>query len=97
MAITREEVIHTAKLARLELTEDEIVCLGKELTRITDYMAQLREAAAGEKSPGPNRKRVTDRATLRNDEVHADSVGETVLEHAPDREGRFFRVPKVID
>ena len=97
MAITREDVIHTAKLARLELTADEIVRLGGELTRITDYMAQLREAVAGEKSPGPKPGRVTSRATLRNDEAHPDSIGETVLEHAPDREGRFFRVPKVID
>jgi aspartyl-tRNA(Asn)/glutamyl-tRNA(Gln) amidotransferase subunit C len=97
MAITREDVIHTAKLARLELTEDEIVRLRMELTRITDYMAQLREAAAGEKSPGPKPGRATSRATLRNDEVHPDSTGETVLEHAPDSEGRFFRVPKVID
>jgi aspartyl-tRNA(Asn)/glutamyl-tRNA(Gln) amidotransferase subunit C len=99
MEITRQDVIHTAKLARLELTEEEIVRFGKELTQITDYVAQLRQAVAGETETRSAHApvRVSDRANLRNDEVHPDSVGEIVLENAPDSDGRFFRVPKVID
>ncbi len=97
MPITREDVIHTAKLARLELTEDEIVRLGQELTQITDYMAQLRQAVAGETSSATVTGRVSDRVTLRDDEVYPDPVGKIVLENAPDSDGQFFRVPKVID
>lgn len=97
MAITRQDVIHTAKLARLELAEDEIVRFGKELTQITGYMAQLRQAVAGETSDGPAPKRVSDRVGLREDAVHPDSVGKAVLDNAPGSDGRFFRVPKVID
>lgn len=97
MAITRQDVIHTARLARLELTEDEIVRFGKELSQITEYMAQLRQAVTGETSAAPAPRRVSDRAGLRDDDVHPDSVGRIVLENAPESDGQFFRVPKVID
>ena len=97
MAITRQDVIHTAKLARLELTEDEIVRFGKELSQITDYMAQLRQAVAEETPSGQPPMRVSDRASLRAISVLPDSVGRVVLENAPDSDGQFFRVPKVID
>lgn len=97
MAITRADVIHTAKLARLELTDDEIVRLGAELTQITGYMAQLRQAVTGDTSSATVTGRVSDRSSLRDDEVHPDSVGRIVLENAPDSDGQFFRVPKVID
>jgi aspartyl-tRNA(Asn)/glutamyl-tRNA(Gln) amidotransferase subunit C len=97
MTITREDVIHTAKLARLELTEDEIVRFGDELSRITDYMAQLAEAVAGDTSSAPASPPTVSDTTLRADEIHPDSVGKTVLAHAPDSKGPFFRVPKVIE
>jgi len=97
MAITRKDVIHTARLARLELTDEEIVRFGKELTQITNYMAQLRQAVAGAPPSAPVSVRASDRASLRDDVVYPDAVGKTVLENAPDNDGQFFRVPKVID
>ena len=60
-------------------------------------MAQLRQAAADETAGAPVTGRVTDRATLRDDVVHPDPIGKTVLENAPGSDGEFFRVPKVID
>ena len=97
MPITREIVVHTAKLARLELTDDEIDRLGSELTQITGYIAQLAEAVAGDMSAEPLSHLHAEAEALREDEVRPNSVGKSVLAHAPDSAGSFFRVPKVIE
>jgi len=97
MPITREIVVHTARLARLELTDDEIDRLGAELTQITDYIAQLSEAVTGDTPVAPLSHLHADAEALREDQVQPNSVGKSVLAHAPDSEGPFFRVPKVIE
>ena len=53
MAITREDVVRTANLARLKLADAEIDRFGKELTRIAAYVEKLREVASGDGPPKP--------------------------------------------
>jgi aspartyl-tRNA(Asn)/glutamyl-tRNA(Gln) amidotransferase subunit C len=96
MTITREDVIYTAKLARLALTPAEIDRYCDELSRITEYMAKLREAVAdaGPCAPVLPLHKVAD--TLRDDEIQPHPSSQSAVSQAPDRRGPYFRVPAVI-
>jgi aspartyl-tRNA(Asn)/glutamyl-tRNA(Gln) amidotransferase subunit C len=96
MTIKRDDVIHTAKLARLALTPAEIDRYGEELSRITEYMAQLKEAAGGADASEPVLPLHKDTDALRDDEVRPHPMTEDVVLRAPDHKGPFFRVPMVI-
>lgn len=96
MSIKPEDVVYTAKLARLDLTPDEITRYCEELSRITEYMAKLRQAVADGESRGPVLPLRKDAEALRDDEVRHNPVGRAAVAQAPDRKGPFFRVPKVI-
>jgi aspartyl-tRNA(Asn)/glutamyl-tRNA(Gln) amidotransferase subunit C len=96
MPITPEDVAHAARLARLELTAEEIERFGRELAQITEYMAQLSEAITGDESPEPVLPLIKDTEALRNDVVVPSFDQRTALAQAPDSKDGFFRVPKVI-
>jgi len=96
MAITPEDVAHTAKLARLELTDEEIARFGRELARITEYMAQLSEAITGDESTEPVLPLIKDAEALRDDVVIPSFDQQAAVSQAPDSKDGFFRVPKVI-
>jgi len=96
MAITHEDVVHTARLARLELTDEEIDRLGRELSRITEHMAQLSEALTGHESPEPVLPLIKDAEALREDAVVPSFDQQTALQQAPDSRDGFFRVPRVL-
>lgn len=96
MAITRDEVIYTAKLARLELTEDELERFGRDLARISahvDQLAELRDTAA---ETAPVLPLVRDAESFREDVVQPSLTQAAALAGAPDPSDGFFRVPKVI-
>ena len=96
MAITPDDVADTAKLARLELTHEEIERFGRELTRITEYMAQLTEAITGGEFLEPVLPLLKDAGALREDVVTPSFDQRTAVAQAPDSKDEFFRVPKVI-
>lgn len=96
MAIANEDVAHVAHLARLELTDEEIERFGRELTRITHYMAQLTEAITGDEPPEPVLPLIKDAEALRDDVVTPSFDQQTAVAQAPDSKDGFFRVPKVI-
>ena len=96
MAITPEDVAYTARLARLELTTEEIERFGRELSRITEYMAQLSEAITGDESLEPVLPLIKDAEALRDDVVVPSFDQQTAISQAPDSKDGFFRVPKVI-
>jgi aspartyl-tRNA(Asn)/glutamyl-tRNA(Gln) amidotransferase subunit C len=96
MSITPEDVAHTAKLARLELTPDELKRFGRELARITDYMAQLSEALTDDVPSDPVLPLVADVDAMRDDVVTPSLDQETAISQAPDSSNGFFRVPRVV-
>jgi|SRR3989304_5111013 len=96
MPITPEDVAHTARLARMELTTDEIERFRRELAQITEYMAQLSEAITGNESPEPVLPLIKDAEALRDDVVVPSFDQRTALSQAPDSKDGFFRVPRVI-
>lgn len=95
MAITREEVLHVARLARLSLSEAEADRLREQLGNILSYIRQL--DALDTKDVIPTSHAVEMGTPFRDDTVRPFGDKESILANAPDREGDFFRVPRIIE
>jgi aspartyl-tRNA(Asn)/glutamyl-tRNA(Gln) amidotransferase subunit C len=96
MPITADDVAYTAKLARLELTGEEIARFGRELGQISAYVAQLAEVPDLDKPVEPVLPLIRDAEALREDVVQPSLPVDLALAGAPDAKDGFFRVPKVI-
>lgn len=96
MAITREEVAYTAKLARLELSEEELERLGGDLARISAYVDQLSEVRESAADIAPVLPLIPNAEALREDVIQPSLSRDAALSGAPEPEDGFFRVPKVI-
>ena len=92
--ITADDVRKVAKLARLDLPEDTIATYTGQLERILDYVDQL-QAVDTEDVP-PTTRAVEVVNVTRADTVVPTEVREDLLDQAPQREGDFFRVPKIM-
>jgi len=94
MSVTREQVDHIAKLARLVFDETEKEQLAGELSAVLDYVEQLQGVNTEGVEPLSHPTEISNR--LRADNV-ADSLSqEAALQNAPAKEKGFFKVPKVI-
>ncbi len=93
--ISREEVEHVARLARLSLTDEEKARMGEELSSILGYIDQLREPDTS--SVDPTSHAIPMVNVMREDEVRPSYPVEAMLQNAPEREGDFVRVPKIIE
>ena len=91
MAISREEVVHIARLARLELTEDELERLGTQLDAILEAVGKVAELDLSAVEPTSHPLALEN--VWAEDEPRASLPVEEALANAPDREGAFFRVP----
>ena len=100
MIISREDVLHVAELAHLELTEAEVETFQRQLDSILTYMEKLKEPDTSQVEPMAQvLSGVADAEykALRDDELAPCDIGQEVLSRAPDPRQPFFRVPKVID
>lgn len=94
MSISRKEVRQIAKLAKLQFTEAEEEVLAEDMSRILEYMSTLNELDTSEVEPMTH---VLDQIhMLRPDCVQTRISHEDALRNAPDTDGEYFRVPKVI-
>jgi len=94
-AITREQVAHLAKLAHIEMPEEELRSMAKELDLVVDSVASVSEAA------GPDVPATSHPIPLQN-VFREDVVGETLtaeesLLNAPDAAEGKFKVPAILD
>ena len=92
--ITADDVRKVAKLSRLNLPEETIATYTGQLERILDYVDQL-QAVDTEGVPPTTRAMEVVNVT-REDAVVSTDVREELLDQAPQREGDFFRVPKIL-
>ena len=91
MAISRDEVLHVARLAQLALTEDELERLTAELGKILDAVGGVAELELGEVPPTSH---PLDLVNVWDEDVPRESLPlEDVLANAPATENRQFRVP----
>ncbi len=92
--ITEETVAHVAKLARLELTDDETKRYTQELSKILHLVDELAELDLS----GSELDVVSEQPTLfRPDDRVWDFNRDELLSNAPQEENGFFRVPKILD
>lgn len=95
MPITRAEVAHLARLARIAMADDELDRLAGELDVILGAVALVGEVAAADVPPMSHAVPIT--TVLRADEVRPSLPREEVLAMAPAAEGGRFRVPRILD
>ena len=91
--ISKEEVKHVAKLARLELTDDEVEKYSKQLGDILKHVEQINEVDTQGVEPMPHAIPVYN--VMREDVVKYEETKEELLKNAPYEEDGFFRVPKI--
>jgi aspartyl-tRNA(Asn)/glutamyl-tRNA(Gln) amidotransferase subunit C len=92
--ISANDVKNVAKLARLELPEARIAKLTSELESILEYIAKLEEVDV--KNVEPMAHALPLHNVFREDVVEPSLPLEKVLQNAPEADGPFFKVPKVI-
>ena len=93
--ISREDVEHVARLARLALTEAECLRMREQLDGILAYIDTLR--ALDTSATGPTSHALPLVNVMRDDENRPCLGQEAALANAPERAGAFFRVPKIIE
>ncbi len=91
--ITVEDVEHVAKLARLELTDDEKQKFTEQLDNILDYFNQLDELDTTGVEPLSHPIPIFN--VIREDSPTEFNEREIVLNNAPEEEDGYFRVPKI--
>jgi aspartyl-tRNA(Asn)/glutamyl-tRNA(Gln) amidotransferase subunit C len=101
--VTNEDVVRVAELANLELTPEEMPRMARDLNAILGHIAQLNElntedvpamAQVGEMlglTPADHGE------DLRPDAIRPSVDRAAVMAEAPETDGRFFKVPKVIE
>jgi len=93
--ITRDEVLHIAKLAKLKLSEDEVELFQEQLGRILEYFKQLERLDTEHVLPMKHVLNV--HTVLRADEPRSSVSAEEALKNAPKRRDNYFVVPKVVE
>ena len=91
MPITREDVLHVAGLARLELTEEEIARLELQLNDILAAVGKVSELDLSDVPPTSHPLAVVN--VFRADDSRASLPRDDVFANAPERDGDHFRVP----
>ncbi len=95
MKITKQEVEHVARLARLELSEQEKEKLTDQLSNILTYVEKLNELDTSGVEPTAH---VLDINNVMRDDVPGKSLSrEMALANAPEKAGGHYKVPKIIE
>jgi aspartyl-tRNA(Asn)/glutamyl-tRNA(Gln) amidotransferase subunit C len=89
--IDRDQLLHVARLARLELREEEVERLGAQLNDILAAVSKVSELDLSGVPPTSHPLDVVN--VWAADEPHASLPVEEALANAPEREGSYFRVP----
>ena len=105
MSVSEKDVERVAELANLELTSGEKAGMLRDLNSVLDYFAELNELDTSSVPPmaqvsgllSVGQEAETETVHLRADEIAPSLKREQVLACAPDTDGVFFKVPKVIE
>jgi aspartyl-tRNA(Asn)/glutamyl-tRNA(Gln) amidotransferase subunit C len=89
--ISRDEVLHVARLARLELTDDEVTKFQEQLSAILDAVSKVSELDLSDVPPTSHPLDVVN--VWAEDEPRPCLTVEEALANAPEHEGAYFKVP----
>jgi aspartyl-tRNA(Asn)/glutamyl-tRNA(Gln) amidotransferase subunit C len=94
MSVTKKDVEHIAKLARLEFTEEEKEKFTRQFNEILSYIEQLNKLDTSTVEPLSHVIELNN--VFREDEVKPGLTPDKALMNAPAKTEKFFKVPKVI-
>jgi aspartyl-tRNA(Asn)/glutamyl-tRNA(Gln) amidotransferase subunit C len=94
-AIDLELVRHIGKLSRIELTQQQLRTFSRQLASILEYFDKLQELDTANVEPMAHAVEIHN--VFAGDTPGVSLTPDRALANAPDRDGNFFRVPKVID
>lgn len=89
--ISREEVIKIARIANIEIHEDEIDTLTVQIESVLSYAARVQKLASHQE--GPSYKNIN----IMREDVVRESTPDPILGQAPAREERYFVVPAILE
>ena len=95
MKLSRDEVMHVARLARLAMTNEEVDRFGAQLSAILDHAARVSEVAADDVPPTSHALPLSN--VFREDVVGECLSQEKALSTAPETEDGRFKVPRIIE
>ncbi len=95
MPLSQKEVEHIARLARLELTEEQKNHYRQQLSAILDHIAQLKQLDT--KDVPPTAGGGLNQMTLRKDEARPSLPTDALLKNAPQAEDDQFKIPPVFE
>jgi aspartyl-tRNA(Asn)/glutamyl-tRNA(Gln) amidotransferase subunit C len=95
MKLSREEVLHIARLARVGLTEAEITRFSEQLSHLLEHFEILQQVDTT--GVAPTAQSVALQSVMRDDEVAPSLPPDDILANAPRREGDCFRVRAVLE
>jgi aspartyl-tRNA(Asn)/glutamyl-tRNA(Gln) amidotransferase subunit C len=97
--VTVEDVARVSELARLELTEEETAGIERDLNAILGYVAELNELDTKNVAPLAQVSELADAgpSAPRRDVREPSLSRNLVMAEAPETNGAFFKVPKVIE
>lgn len=94
MSVTKKDVEKIAELARLKFNDDELESFTKDMNRILEYVEKLKELDTENIEPLSHPNEGSN--VFRDDELKNSVQPEEALKNAPDKDDKFFKVPKVI-
>ena len=92
--IDADLVRHIGRLSRIELTEEQVQTFGRQLASIIDYFDKLQELETSEVEPMAHALEM--HSVFGEDTLRESLTPQQALANAPQRDGDFFKVPKVI-
>jgi aspartyl-tRNA(Asn)/glutamyl-tRNA(Gln) amidotransferase subunit C len=95
MKLSREEVLHIARLARVALTEAEITRMSEQLSNLLNHFEELQKVDT--EGVPPTTQSVALQSVMREDNVIPSLPAEDVLANAPRQEDGYFRVRAVLE
>ena len=95
MALAADQIRYVAALARLNLTDEEVARFAPQLDEILAYVDKLRQLNTDAVPPMSHAIPMAN--VFRQDEPSPSLPTEAALANAPQREGPFFKVPRVIE
>ncbi|NQT29177.1 MAG: Asp-tRNA(Asn)/Glu-tRNA(Gln) amidotransferase subunit GatC [Candidatus Saganbacteria bacterium] len=95
MTVSKKDVEHAAKLARLGLTEQEKELFTKQLSQILEFADSLNKLDT--KNVAPTSHAIPMKNVLREDKTKPFTDTDAILANAPEEEEHMFKVPKILE
>jgi len=95
MELSREEVLHIARLARLGITDEEVSRMQAQLSELLGHFAELQKVNTD--GVPPTAHTLAQVNVLGYDEIRPSLSQDEALRNAPCRDGEFFRINPVLE